>query len=719
MSYKITYTELNNPNKPPITVVDQSLDTSTSLTFVGKNYSGYGKVIAEDFLHLLENFASPASQQPINPVQGQLWYDNTNSLLKVYDGGNWNPAGAIKKSNSAPTGGVSGDIWVNTATSQLYVFSGSNWILVGPQFSAGSATGPVAEELVDTVNVSHFVVTMYANNARVAIISQESFVPKLALAGFTAINKGINLFVNPSSVDPANQQSAGMWGTASSANGLLVNNTVVASANFLRSDVVSTSNNQINIQNNSGLRIGSDLSFQIKTTGNSSQLVSTSSNNSVSVILTDSGNNSNTVLQLNANGKVGINNPSPVAELDIIGSAKTTGSVTVGTTLGVAGNATVGGTSTLRDDVTINGQLYLNWLNGSTPQPGPAMLPSTTLTYDLGSSDKKFRNIYAQNFVGNFSGTFAGYVTGAVDGSATQLANPTLFQLKGDVTAPNVSFNGASPDGTAQFQTTIGTQFITSKPVADDSTTLNSVFPDTLVVYQQSSQRLVQMSKQTFFSHVPLVPIGSMMPFAGPATAIPPGYLLCDGAEVLQNVYTALYKVIGYIYSNGTPSGLKGNNTFKLPDLRGRFPLGADNMNNNISVPDGRNPNLSITTVGTAANRVIETSADNIGAGSDSTSGPGTSKVTLTTSQLPQHTHTLKSGKNIQYYAVGDNASAPDGDQTVIGHGLQGTTGTTRGLTNAGTVIEPTSGATVTGQSVNIMNPYLTINYIIYTGVNV
>lgn len=58
MSYQVNFTETSNPSKPSITVQDQSLDAlSTSLTFVGKNYAGYARPIAENFLHLLENFA--------------------------------------------------------------------------------------------------------------------------------------------------------------------------------------------------------------------------------------------------------------------------------------------------------------------------------------------------------------------------------------------------------------------------------------------------------------------------------------------------------------------------------------------------------------------------------------------------------------------------------------------------------------------------------------
>ena len=63
MTYQVTYTETTNPTKVPITVADQSLNTQTSITFVGKNYAGYAPVVATDMLHMLENFASPTAPE--------------------------------------------------------------------------------------------------------------------------------------------------------------------------------------------------------------------------------------------------------------------------------------------------------------------------------------------------------------------------------------------------------------------------------------------------------------------------------------------------------------------------------------------------------------------------------------------------------------------------------------------------------------------------------
>lgn len=81
MSYNV-----NKSNGDLLVVVeDGTADVnSTSITLLGKNYPGYGEFINENFVHLLENFAS--TTQPNAPVEGQLWYDSVGKVIKVYNG---------------------------------------------------------------------------------------------------------------------------------------------------------------------------------------------------------------------------------------------------------------------------------------------------------------------------------------------------------------------------------------------------------------------------------------------------------------------------------------------------------------------------------------------------------------------------------------------------------------------------------------------------------
>ena len=129
MAYTINFT--NSADKDPIVIEDGTINNTTSLSFPGRNSTGYGAVISEDLLRLLENFASPT--EPSNSIQGQLWYNSISGQLLVYDGTTWIPSGGLAKSTAQPdpTDATDGDLWVDTASQQLYLFSGSTWILVG------------------------------------------------------------------------------------------------------------------------------------------------------------------------------------------------------------------------------------------------------------------------------------------------------------------------------------------------------------------------------------------------------------------------------------------------------------------------------------------------------------------------------------------------------------------------------------------------------------
>jgi hypothetical protein len=69
------------------TVTNESVDTSTSLTLIGRNYAGYGEAIANDLVHLLENFSNSTS--PSTPLSGQLWWNSTSQMMEVWTGTQW------------------------------------------------------------------------------------------------------------------------------------------------------------------------------------------------------------------------------------------------------------------------------------------------------------------------------------------------------------------------------------------------------------------------------------------------------------------------------------------------------------------------------------------------------------------------------------------------------------------------------------------------------
>jgi hypothetical protein len=79
-------------------IADRTLDTSSSIKLLGRNYPGYGEIMAENMVQMLEHFAK--DQEPINPIKGQVWFNTTTNTLFVYDGENWSYAGGAGNENA-------------------------------------------------------------------------------------------------------------------------------------------------------------------------------------------------------------------------------------------------------------------------------------------------------------------------------------------------------------------------------------------------------------------------------------------------------------------------------------------------------------------------------------------------------------------------------------------------------------------------------------------
>lgn len=112
------------------TLEDGTVDQTTDLKLIGKNYAGYGEIQNENFVFLLENFAG--ANQPARPVAGQLWFDTNNSKLKFYDGTKFKTTGGAEVATTAPIGLVTGDFWWDSDNEKLYAYNGTDYTLVGP-----------------------------------------------------------------------------------------------------------------------------------------------------------------------------------------------------------------------------------------------------------------------------------------------------------------------------------------------------------------------------------------------------------------------------------------------------------------------------------------------------------------------------------------------------------------------------------------------------------
>ena len=708
MSYTIRFTD--EPNNGSIVVDDGRVDReSTSINFVGKNFPGYSTYIAENFLHILENFANATA--PDNPIIGQLWYDtdvtsaDPQPQLKIYDGTTWSAAGNVQKATTAPlaANSVIGDIWADTANQQLYLWSGSSWILVGPQFSEGSLTGPKIEQIFDVLNTSHNVIVFYVTNNPVIIVAGEDFTPKLTIAGFSILRKGLNL-VNTDSLGITDSASGfRLYGTSSDSDKLGGE----PASSYLRSNTASITNSPLSIRNNQGLTLGADLSLSISNNDAGATVIYNRTEGSSIFIRTNKDGSSQDVITISGTN-VGINKTNPTEVLDVEGKIKVTDGFIITSTVDATelttGSLQTSGGASITKSLQVGQNLTVQGTSNTKN-----ILPTAINSFDIGSSTFPYRNIYANTVnATNFSGSFSGQFIGSVTGTASRLASATSFSLTGDVTSNTINFNGQQVGGLATFTTTINQDFINAK------TAVSVTNSDDALILHRPTVGLRKITVGNFLSNAGVLPVGSLVPYAGGGPLPPEGFLFCDGSEVLIADYPALFSAIGYTYK--AIGLLLGVGTFAVPDLRGRFALGADNMINGLLVPLAAG-GTGTTTVdkngnpSAVANRVTDVTADTVGAGN------GVEEYGLTVSDLPEHKHDLRGttstgGKGSQYYAI-RNSADPISDVDVVPHTTNGpdAAGTGQFLTNSGGVDAP-----ILGTPVNLMNPYLTVNYIIFTG---
>ena len=169
------------------TVSDGQIDDlSTDITFIGKNYSGFGEALNENFLKLLENFAS--TTRPTRPIRGQIWFDSSELKLKVYNGTAFQPVSSATISAIQPTTLTPGDLWFDDTNKQLYFYDGINTFLLGPTYGVDQGvSGTRVVTILDTLNQSKVVTLFYNSGTLIGIFSsaETEFTPKIPIAGFS------------------------------------------------------------------------------------------------------------------------------------------------------------------------------------------------------------------------------------------------------------------------------------------------------------------------------------------------------------------------------------------------------------------------------------------------------------------------------------------------------------------------------------------------------
>jgi hypothetical protein len=309
MAYTITLTD----GTVFATIADGTINTDSSMVLIGKNYAGYGDFLDENFIHLLENSSNTTA--PSAPLTGQLWWDSSNSLLKVYNGTIFKTISAATASASAPTSNVIGDLWYDTVNQQLKVWTGSAFLVVGPAFSSSQGTsGAIPETITDSVGATKFITSLYVNNNRVGIVyDNPSFTPQASLVStFPTVFPGITLTTT---------NSPTFAGTANNASFL----NSLTSSQFMRSDTATSTTGVVRILNDGGLFVGTGNALSITETANDAVVRSDISGGNLVIGANVSGTIFTVARALGATGTFAIANAA-----------------TVGTTLSAAGNVTGG-----------------------------------------------------------------------------------------------------------------------------------------------------------------------------------------------------------------------------------------------------------------------------------------------------------------------------------------------------------------------------------------
>jgi hypothetical protein len=315
-------------------LIDGQIDTTTTnLTLVGRNYSGYGEYFNENFIKLLENFSNTAA--PSNPLTGQTWWDTNDQRLKVYDGEQWKASGGPFVQSTRPQM-VAGDLWIDSLNNQVYAFDGFDLILVGPEYTqTQGVSGFKVDSILDQQSRSRTVVYQYVGGEITAVISNLEFTPVYSqrVLGLVTddnpdgiIYKGINV------IDSTNFK---FYGTSSAANALVTEAGIVRTADsFLPSTSNGLTTGTLTISNSGGLTIGVSQNTVQKIVGPRFYIENQITDEDIHLRVKSSLYGSITVdaIKVDAStGRVGIFNVGrpPEYTLDVEGDLRVTGNLLV------------------------------------------------------------------------------------------------------------------------------------------------------------------------------------------------------------------------------------------------------------------------------------------------------------------------------------------------------------------------------------------------------
>ena len=281
-----------------VSVDDQTLNsTATDLRFVGRNYSGYGEIENENFLHLLENFAN--SSAPPRAISGQTWFDTSTKKLKIYDGNKFKVTTGAESSATAPPGLTAGDFWWDNQNEQIKVWNGTEFILVGPEKSpiyGDTSTAPA--EVKDSVGSDQQIIKFQVGGEVIAIVSRSTFTLNTTInpiTGFSLLKPGIN-FINSDPFTGETSSTHRFIGTVSNAERL---------GGFAATDYLRSGNTEFTTQvsfKDNGITVGDQNDFRLTILNGSAPTLESTLNNPFIFRISNGGGDIKDVAVIKATG---------------------------------------------------------------------------------------------------------------------------------------------------------------------------------------------------------------------------------------------------------------------------------------------------------------------------------------------------------------------------------------------------------------------------------
>ena len=400
MPYRLKFSDKGKPYTILVPDMSPGINTvDTSLALVGKGYPNYGEKIAENFLYLLENFASPIS--PINPIEGQLWYDTSdsdNKVLRVLDGTNWPSVSGIYQQYTDPkletnSGLKGGDIWVDTSKNQLKIYNSSGgWTTVGP--STSTDTGAFVATLPSLAGGTYDVILNKVDGKVISVVTKDAFTPLryppgMETSEFPSLIPGTNLAIGSI-----------LNGTALSAQNLTVNGVRQPSSKFLiknGSDEIITGTVRFETPIDSRGADGRDGVVIVKSGDSRSNYIQFYKNANDAVVVNNTPSGKIIFKTAGSLGSMHIENSMVKVNLDTPATSTSTGALVVAGGIAVGGNLYVGKKLYVNEFNLNNATLSLSNTSASVSTTTGALLVSGGV--GIGGGLTVGGRIYSQSFI--------------------------------------------------------------------------------------------------------------------------------------------------------------------------------------------------------------------------------------------------------------------------------------------------------------------------------